>query len=108
MARRRGLHRAPAGRVVRGLRHEARAALEAVLLASTLLLFGAGRADPEQAAGADARRARDERPRVVSRRRLHRLLPARARAVSRVRRAPARDLSAPGLALRGVRLAHGM
>ena len=48
-----------AGRPVRGRRHEARAALEAGVRASALLLLRAGRADPGVDARADARRARE-------------------------------------------------
>ena len=86
------------------VRHEARAALEAVLPAPALVLLRAARAGSGAAARADARRARDERSRVVSRRRLHRVLPARSRAVSRVRRAHARDVPAPRRALPDLRL----
>ena len=102
LARVRGLPRAPAGRHLRARGHEARALGEAAPRPPALLLRRAARADPGPAARARPRRARHRRAGDVPDGRVHRLLPALARAVPRRARRGRQHRDLP-LALRPLR-----
>ena len=85
LARARRLRRAPAGRRLRGRRHEARAPRAARARPPALLLHRADRAHPGPHARGDARRQRARRARDLPARRLPRLLPAARAAASSTR-----------------------
>ena len=87
--RRRRLPRAPAGRHLRGRRHEARAAREAGVHPPALLLLRAGRAHPGTRAASSCTSCSARASACLSPRGVRRVLPARPRPARAVRRRPA-------------------